>query len=236
MLRVEARKLFDTRSGMVLTACLLGLVIAAVVGRGFVAEPRFFRLAGTAAIPLAILLPVLAILTVTGEWRHRTALTTFTLESRRGRVLAAKCLPPLAATVVACLFALLVAVPATAMAAAVQGAEADWAVPPATVLGWVATMILITAQGLALGLALLNAPAAIVISLGSTAIWSAIGQLGDVGATLAGWLDLNTTTSPLTGGEAMTGGEAARLAVSVLAWIVIPAAFGALRVSRMDIT
>ncbi len=44
---------------------------------------------------------MLGILTVTGEWSHRTALTTFTLEPRRSRVLLAKCLPPLLVTVAA---------------------------------------------------------------------------------------------------------------------------------------
>ncbi|MFF5207178.1 hypothetical protein [Streptosporangium sp. NPDC000396] len=234
LLRVETRKLFDTRSGLILTVSAIGLAILAVVARGLASEPRWFTLAGSAAIPLAMLMPALGILTVTGEWRHRTALTTFALEPRRGRVLAAKCLPPVAATVVGCVFALLAALPMNAIAAAVHGVEATWTVAPTKVLGWIATMVLLTGGGLGMGLLLLNAPAAIVIYLSSTALWSAVALLGDMGAILAEWLDLNRTTNPLMNGE-LTGESALRLAVSVLAWIVIPMAAGALRISRKEI-
>ncbi|QFY10538.1 ABC transporter permease subunit [Nonomuraea phyllanthi] len=234
LVRAEARKLFDTRTGMILTAILVVFGPGSVVARGFVAGPHFFTLAGTAGIVLGILLPVLAILTVTGEWSHRTALTTFVLEPRRGRVLAAKFLPPLAVAVLAGALALLLALPVTAAVAAVRGVPADWDVAPGTVLGWVAVLVICTAQGQALGMLLLNAPAAIVIYLASPMAWSAVRGLGGAGKELAGWLDLNTTTNLLTGGG-MTGGGAARLAVSVLVWIAVPVTVGALRVCRKDI-
>jgi ABC-2 type transport system permease protein len=234
LLRVETRKLFDTRSGVILAVGALGLALTAVVVRGLLSEAGWFTLAGAAAIPLGMLMPVLGILTVTGEWRHRTALTTFALEPRRWRVLAAKCLPPLAATVAGCALALLAAVPMTAVAAAVHGVETTWTVEPARVLGWLVTMVLLTGEGLGLGLLLLNAPAAIVICLAGTVVWNTVAQLGDLGATLAGWLDLNVTTNPLMSGE-LTGDAALRLATSVLAWIVIPVAVGMLRVAKKEI-
>ncbi|MEV4011538.1 hypothetical protein AB0J35_13635 [Nonomuraea angiospora] len=237
LLRAETRKLFDTRSSMITTGVLAVLAVALVTGRAVVltGPPKLFTLAGSAAIALGILLPVLAVLTVTSEWSHRTALTTFTLEPRRARVLAAKCLPALGAAVVACLFALVAAVPATAVAAAVRGVEASWYVAPQTVLGWIAVMVLMTAQGLAMGLLLLNAPAAIVICMTGTALWSFVAQLGGAGETLAAWLDLNATTNPLMGG-AWAWETAARLATSVLAWIVIPGGLGVLRVVRKDVS
>ncbi|MFF4616404.1 hypothetical protein [Nonomuraea jabiensis] len=237
LLRAETRKLFDTRSSMIMTGTLAVLAIALVAGRAVVltGPPKLFTLAGSAAIALGILLPVLAVLTVTAEWSHRTALTTFALEPRRARVLVAKCLPALGASVVACLLALVAAVPATAVAAAVRDVDASWHVAPQTVLGWIAVMLLMTAQGLAMGLLLLNAPAAIVICLAGTALWSFVAQLGGAGETLAAWLDLNATTSPLMGG-AWTWEAAARLATSVLAWIVIPGGLGVLRVVRKDLS
>ncbi len=39
---------------------------------------------------MTILLPVVAILSVTGEWSQRAGLTTFTLVPHRGRVIRAK--------------------------------------------------------------------------------------------------------------------------------------------------
>ncbi|MFI7222082.1 hypothetical protein ACIBO5_02585 [Nonomuraea angiospora] len=236
LLRVETRKLFDTRSSMIMTGLMAVLALALVAGRAVVLTepPKLFTLAGSAAIALGILLPVLAVLTVTAEWSHRTALTTFALEPRRARILAAKCLPALGTAVVACLFALVAAVPATAVAAAVRGVEPSWNVAPQTVLGWITVMVLMTAQGLAMGLLLLNAPAAIVICMAGTALWSFVAQLGEPGETLAAWLDLNATTNPLMGGT-WTWEAAARLATSVLAWIVIPGALGFLRVVRKDV-
>jgi hypothetical protein len=41
-------------------------------------------------IPMTVVLPIIAILSVTGEWSQRSGLTTFTLVPDRGRVIAAK--------------------------------------------------------------------------------------------------------------------------------------------------
>ena len=40
--------------------------------------------------PMAVILPIIAILSVTGEWSQRSGLTTFTLVPHRGRVIPAK--------------------------------------------------------------------------------------------------------------------------------------------------
>lgn len=231
LLRVETRKLFDTRAGLVLTAILVVLSPVLVVGRSTAAGVTdLMTLAGTAGVTLGILLPVLGVLTITGEWTHRTALTTFTLEPRRGRVLAAKCVSMLAASVVAGVLCLLIAAAATAA----HGQQAGWDATPWALAGRLTIMILLTAQGLAMGLLLRNAPAAIVICLVSTMVWSLVARLGPVGETLAAWLDLGGTAGPLASGD-LTGVQAARLATSVLAWIVVPLVVGAARVVRGDV-
>jgi ABC-2 type transport system permease protein len=228
LLSVETRKLFDTRSAMVMTGVLILVCLGSIVARGFVSGPHWHTLVGTAGIGLGTLLPVLGILTVTNEWGHRTALTTFALEPRRPRVLAAKCLPPLLIAVAASAFAMLVAAPVTAVVANVQEVPATWEVDPAALLGWTATNVLVVAMGLALGLLFLNAPAAIVIGLSTTLLWSVVSRLGAVGGALAEWLDLNTNAAALVGGD-LSGGDAARLATSMLCWIVVPMAIGVVR-------
>ncbi|WP_214410691.1 hypothetical protein [Sphaerisporangium fuscum] len=234
LLAVETRKLFDTRGSMLMTALLVVMTVVFVAGRGTVAGPRLHMLTGTAGIGYGTLLPVLGILTVTGEWAHRTALVTFALEPRRVRVLAAKCVPPLVLAVVASLFAALAGVAATAVTARLQGVPAVWDLPPLALLGWTAGNVLVVATGLAMGMLLTNAPAAIVICLSVPMLGSLVARLGGVGEVLAGWLDLGTTSAPLAAGT-MTGGEAARLAVSVLLWIVAPTAVGMARAARRDI-
>ena len=95
LVRVELRKLVDTRAGFWLTASI-GVIAAIVVIAMLIANrnsPENLNLGqffGMMNIPTAIILPILAILLVTGEWSQRTALTTFTLEPRRQRVVGAK--------------------------------------------------------------------------------------------------------------------------------------------------
>ncbi|MFI6511450.1 hypothetical protein ACIBCT_27905 [Streptosporangium sp. NPDC050855] len=235
LLRVEARKLLDTRSGKIMAVLLVALIPASITARGFVTDPDLYTLAGTAGIGLATLLPVLGILTVTGEWSHRTALVTFALEPRRSRVLAAKCLPPLIIAALSAPFSLLVAVPVTAVVAGVRDLPATWEVGPVALLGWMVTNVLVVATGLALGMLLLNGPAAIVVCLTTPMLWSMVGRMGSTGALLADWLDVNRAAIPMTNGH-LTGGDAARLATSALVWIALPAIAGVLRVSRKEIT
>ncbi|WP_326823845.1 hypothetical protein [Streptosporangium sp. NBC_01756] len=234
LLSVETRKLFDTRSSKIMVVIMILLAVASIIARGVVDGPRLHVLIGTAGVGFGTLLPVIGILTVTGEWSHRTALTTFALEPRRGRVLAAKCLPPLITAVAASLFAMVVAVPVTAVVAGVQDVPATWEVAPLALLGWTAVGVLVVAQGLAVGMLLLNAPAAIVICLSAPMLWSVVSRLGATGEVLAGWFDLGATTDPLMAGD-MTGGDAVRLAVSVTFWIVVPMAAGVLRVIRREV-
>ncbi|MEV6153721.1 ABC transporter permease [Nonomuraea sp. NPDC052129] len=234
LLSVEARKLFDTRSGKIMTAILILMTLASIAARGMVSGPQLGTLIGTAGIGFSTLLPVIGILTVAGEWSHRTALTTFALEPRRLRVLVAKCLPPLITAMVASLFAVLVAVSVTAAVAGARDVPADWEIAPLALLGWTATNVLVVAMGLAVGMLLLNAPAAIVICLATPMLWSVVARLGATGAALTEWLDLGTAATPLMVGD-MTGGDAARLAASMIFWIVAPMTLGAVRVLRKEV-
>ncbi|WP_433225537.1 ABC transporter permease [Microtetraspora malaysiensis] len=234
LVAVEARKLVDTRSGLILAALLVGLTVESVVARGVVVGPRALTVLGTAGIGLGTLLPVLGILTVTAEWTHHTALTTFALEPRRMRVLAAKCLPPLIAAVAASLLALLAAVLVTAVVAEVRHVPATWDISPLVLLGWTGANVLVVAEGLALGMLLMNAPAAIVVCLAGPLMWGIVARLGTAGEVLAGWLDLNATAAPLASAD-MTGGDLARLAVSVAFWIAAPTAAGLTRAVRREV-
>ncbi|GLY84433.1 hypothetical protein [Actinoallomurus iriomotensis] len=235
LLRVETRKLFDTRSAKIMILVLAGLTVAAIVARGVVAGPRPRMLAGTAGVGFGTLLPALGILAVTGEWGHRTALTTFALEPRRHRVLAAKCLPPLLTAVAASLFALLVTVPVTIVVARVEDVPVDGGFGPLAVLGWTATNVLLVAMGLAIGMLLLNAPLSIVLYLSTPALGTFVGRLGGAGELLVRWFDLNTTVGPLAKGD-LSGADAARLAASITFWIVAPMTAGFARGIRREVT
>ena len=79
---VELRKMFDTRSGFWLMA---SVVILAVIATGAVIlfapddEITYDSFAGAIGIPMTIVLPIIAALSITSEWSQRTGLTTFTM-------------------------------------------------------------------------------------------------------------------------------------------------------------
>jgi ABC-2 type transport system permease protein len=90
---VELRKSFDTRSGFWLLASIGIASLLATIGVILFAaaeERTFSTFTLATGFPMAIILPVIAILSVTSEWSQRSGLTTFTLVPNRGRVILAK--------------------------------------------------------------------------------------------------------------------------------------------------
>jgi len=109
VLRVELRKMFDTRSGFWLMA---SIVITSVIATALTIilgdrdSLGFEQFAAAIGSPMSIVLPIIGVLAVTSEWSQRTALTTFTFVPHRGRVLRAKLINTLAIGLVSMLVAL----------------------------------------------------------------------------------------------------------------------------------
>src|SRR3984957_5789447 len=107
LVRAELRKTVDVRAArwMLFATALLAAGAEAVplVFPHNVTQDRASYLTW-AALGVSRLLPLVLLMAMTAEWSQRTAMNTFTLEPRRGRVLAAKVLAGLPITVVAGLF------------------------------------------------------------------------------------------------------------------------------------
>src|SRR5436309_1283984 len=91
--RIEVRKMLDTRSGLWFSAAVAAVTLITVLITSQVKgghDATLARLFNNSVQPAAILLPVLGVLLVCGEWSQRTTLTTFTLVPDRGRILQAK--------------------------------------------------------------------------------------------------------------------------------------------------
>ena len=164
LLRAEFRKAIDTRAArwLLAAAVLLALAAAAVplVFPHNVSQDRASFLTWS-ALGLSRLLPIALMLTMTAEWSQRTALTTFTLEPRRGRVLAAKVVASLAISVVGGCLAFVIAQAGLAVALADGRHPAvGWSWPE--LAGFAAFVLLTSAIGSAIGSALHNTAAAIV--------------------------------------------------------------------------
>lgn len=118
---VELRKSFDTRSGRWLLASL-GLAAVLTTGAIIAWAPAdqltYSQFTLAIGVPMTIILPIIAALSVTSEWTQRSGLATFTLVPHRGRVLLAKAIA-----------AVLVTVPAT-VAPSVSEHWATSPVPP----------------------------------------------------------------------------------------------------------
>ena len=234
---VELRKLADTRAGLwLLIVIVLGVVLTHVVMLA-TEEPRatanFTSLMGFAQIPVSILLPVLGILAMTGEFSQRTALTTFALVPARGRVLAAKLL----AAVIIALITTAVTAGTSALAnlaaIAVDG-DGSWTLELETLAGFVALEIAYVLMGSAFGALLLNSPLAIVLYFVVPTLWTTLGAMVSWLRDAAAWLDMNTTSMPI-GGPDVTSGEWARFGVSALVWVAVPLTAGIIRIMRREI-
>ena len=106
LVRVELRKMADTRAGRwllisIVALTLLVLVIQMAVVLGNDLHPKYVDFLQGANTPMGILLPVLGVLSITSEWSQRTAMVTFTLEPSRMRVVLAKLVSLLIVSVVA---------------------------------------------------------------------------------------------------------------------------------------
>ena len=233
LLRAELRKATDTRAAhwLLATAVLLAFAAQAVplVFPRDVAQDRASFLTW-AALGLSRLLPIAVMLTMTAEWSQRTALTTFTLEPRRSRVLAAKVAASLAISVIGGCTAFGIAQAGLAVALADGRHEAlGWSWQE--LAGFALFVILTSAIGSAIGSALHNTAAAIVTYFALAGVTSlllipSVQQAGN-------WVNTGLTFGWMMAGQ--WSGHAAQITSSALIWVAVPLAIGAIRITRRDI-
>ena len=234
---VELRKMFDTRSGFWLPICV-GLVAILTVLITVLSGPdinhTFTHVFGNAVIPTAILLPLIGVLLVTGEFSQRTALTTFTLVPSRARVMVAKLSASVVCSVVALAFCLVVAAGATALHPATSPGVDAWSLHFVLIpqsLFYLATAMI---TGVAFGAALLVSAPAIVIYLLLPTVWSVLTNSITGLQGVANWLDAGQTLDPLTR-SALSATDWLQAAATLAVWMVLPLAIGWRRVMRRDV-
>lgn len=234
--RVELRKMIDTRSGLWLLIAIALITIAATVLPLWVLSPSeldWSEFVLFASNGWSMLLPFIGVLTATSEWSQRTGLTTFALEPRRTRVNLAK--------LVAALVLGLIMVAATYAAAAVVNligiaafdGSGSWAVDGGVAIGYLATMAIYVTLGVGLGLALLSTPLAIVafIVLPSVVmVLLLVPALTDI----VPWIDLAGATLPVVTGT-VSGVEWGHLGTAVALWCGVPMALGLWRTARREV-
>lgn len=265
LVRVEWRKMMDTRGGrwlLGITGGLLGLVfgivllLVALVDEVVLSATDWMNIL---TIPLSMLVPVIAITIVTQEWSQRTAMVTFALEASRLRVVLAKLVAVMVLGAATIVLALVLGVLGNALGPALAGTDANWNVT-AGALGWaLATQILYLLMGFGFGLLLLSSPAA--LALYYVYVWILEGGVllpgimyvlwftFDWAQSILPWISMRIAMLPfqITDADAQTlendlGASfdtgalgVARLITSVLLWVGIPLALGTWRLLRAEV-
>ena len=238
---VELRKMFNTRSGFWLMS---SIVILAVIATGAVVlfapteELTYGSFAAAIGIPMTIVLPIIAALSITSEWSQRTGLTTFTMVPSRSRVVRGQAGRhradrhrrhpdgPRGRRVGNIVGSNLAGVPTT------------WDMDVADVLYILAGNGLGLLMGFTLGVLFRNSAAAVV----GYFVYAMV--LPTLSALLAGaqewyadaqrWVDFQFNQGSLFDGG-FDATEWTQLAVTGTAWLLLPLAFGLWRVLRSEV-
>jgi ABC-type transport system involved in multi-copper enzyme maturation permease subunit len=231
---IELRKMLDTRSGVwfgaaVAAVTLITVIITSQVNGG--RDATLARLFNNSVEPAAILLPVLGVLLVCGEWSQRTVFTTFTLVPHRARILQAK----LAASIVVAFAAFAVCLASSVVVGELLPAPGgvgslSIVVVAQGLLFLSATMVI----GVAFGAAIMfSAPALVAYLLLPTA-WDALSSSIHALKTLSHWLAIGPTLGPLAT-HAFSATDWVHAAATLALWLAVPLTIGAWRFTRRDV-
>jgi ABC-2 type transport system permease protein len=238
---LELRKMFDTRSGFWLMASIVITALiatAAIILFAPAAELEYSSFGTAVGVPMAIVLPMVAILSVTSEWTQRSGLTTFTLVPHRGRVIGAKAAAAVIVGVVSIGIALAVGAVGNVVGTWLAGGELSWDVTVSDALYIVLANVLGMAIGFMLGVLIRNSAGAIVAYF----VYSLVlpGLLGFLAASqewfrdLQPWVDFNYAQTALFEAD-LTGEQWAQLGTSGVMWLVVPLAVGLALVMRSEV-
>jgi hypothetical protein len=242
LLGVEARKMFNTRSGFWLMASIgIAALIATVATLIFAPEDELTYDSFAAAIgfPMAVILPIIAALSVSSEWSQRSALTTFTLVPSRTRVITAKLGVTMLVGVAAMAVAMMIGAVGNVVGSSIAGVDLTWDISVKQFSQIVLANEIGMAMGFMLGLLFRSSPAAIVgyfvyalvLPGASAALASAQQWWDDNGA----WFDHQWAVNRLFDND-LTGEMWAQVATTTLIWFVIPVVVGWRLMLRSEVT
>jgi len=238
---VELRKMFDTRSGFWL---MVSIVAAAVLASGAVIafapdkEISFDTMAGAFGVPMTVILPMVAILSVTSEWSQRSGLTSFTLVPHRGRVIMAKAVSAVLVAVVSIPLALGVGAVGNLVASAIHGTDLVWDISLLHATEIVLGNVLGLMVGFTLGVLIRNSAGAVVgyfvYALLLPTLSGLLAANQDWFRSLQPWVDFNFAQGQLFGGD-MGATQWAHLGTAGALWLVLPLLVGLRLVMRTEV-
>jgi len=231
LVRVEWAKATDTRAAHLLLA-LVALSTAGIMLAPILAPERFDQTytgyLEVASMPQVALLPLVGILMLTGEWSHRSVITTFTQEPRRIRVVSAKVTASLMLSGGAAIFGGMATAGGLALAAA-SGRTLEGTLSVGDITGYLIYLLLNMLGGVAIGALLQSSATAIAAYF---ALNITVALLGTASSLIDDWIDTETTWTWVLDNN--WSGHVPQVAVSTLVWVVLPLAAGVVRTVRRD--
>lgn len=232
LLGVEARKMFNTRSGFWLLA---GIVIAAVLATSatILFAPRdeltFNSFAAAIGVPMTIILPMIAVLSVSSEWSQRSALTTFTLVPSRSRVIAAKAVVTVAIGVISIVVAFAIGSLGNVIGSSIAGVDTVWDLNAREFSQIVLAHEVGMLMGFMFGLLFRSSAAAIVAyfvyALALPGASEALGGAKPWWAENGAWFDHRWAVGRLFD-DTLTGEMWVQVAVTTIVWLIVPLVVG----------
>ncbi len=240
LVKVELRKMFDTRSGFWLMMSVAIISLLATIAVILFANDRDMNYGTFSAVigfPLAVILPIIAILSVTGEWSQRTGLITFTLIPHRGQLIWAKAISSIIVGVASVVLAFAIGAVGNVVGSTIAGVSTSWDLGGGNFFLIMLGNVLGLLVGFMLGLLIRNSAGAIVAyfvySFVLPTIFGILAATQDWFKDLQPWVDFNFSQSKLY--DVMQGSDWTHLGVSGLIWLALPLAIGAWTVLRAEV-
>jgi ABC-type transport system involved in multi-copper enzyme maturation permease subunit len=232
LLRVELRKATDTRSGRALLGLIVGLSVLSLAWT--MAHPgdgtAFADYGGGVVGVVAFLAPIIGLLAMTAEWTQRTALTTFTLAPRRGRVLAAKFTAAMVLAMAALAVVLVLTFVATAIGGMVHGG-ASWGGAGGEIRSYVIVIAAQVVMAAAFGALAAQTTVALGAFLAAPVVWAKVSEA--LFGKAAPWFDVFSAYDHLSSSRPLD--HLAQTLTAITLWVVVPAAIGVARSLRREV-
>jgi ABC-2 type transport system permease protein len=241
VVRVELRKMFDTRSGFWLIASIgITGLIATIATIAFAPDKdlTYYNFAAAIGFPITVILPMVALLSITSEWSQRSGLTTFTYVPSRQRVVWAKTLASVIVAVASMVFAFVIGAVGNVVGSTIAGTPTVWDLSVGHALTIVLGNLTCLLTGTMIGMVLRSSAGGLVtyfvVTLVVPNLSSLLASSQSWFEDLQPWVDLNFAQSFLFEGM-QTGAQWAHVASTVTLWIVLPGIYGLRRVMRSEV-
>jgi ABC-2 type transport system permease protein len=238
---VELRKMFDTRSGFwLMSSIVITAVLSTVATILFApdADLTYYTFAKAIGFPMTVILPIIALLSITSEWTQRSGLTTFTLVPHRNWVILAKVIASVSVGAVSMAVALAIGVAGNLVGTAITRTDLVWDVSVAHFLLIVLGSLLCLLTGTMFGILFRSTSVALVAyfvySLLLPTLFGLLASSQERFLDLQPWVDSNDAQAPLFDGS-VAGDQWAHLAVTTIIWLVLPALMGLRLIRRSEV-